>query len=86
MAREASYRLRRVHPGEPRWRPLGRLVPLPLGSARRDRAARAAHGLQLGEVVVEEDVSGCKKIAQRELGRLVEKIDRARAQASSSGR
>lgn len=34
-----------------------------------------AHGLKLGEIVVEEDVSGSKKIAQRELGRLVEKVE-----------
>src|SRR6266540_1084355 len=35
----------------------------------------AAHGLTLGEVVIEEDVSGSRKIAQRELGRLVEKVE-----------
>lgn len=34
-----------------------------------------AHGLTLGEVVVEEDVSGSKKVTQRELGRLVEKVE-----------
>lgn len=34
----------------------------------------AAHGLVLDEVVTEEDVSGAKKAAQRELGRLVQKV------------
>lgn len=35
----------------------------------------SAHGLRLGEIIVEEDVSGGKKASQRELGRLVEKIE-----------
>lgn len=38
-----------------------------------------AHGLKLGEIVTEEDVSGSKKASQRELGRLVEKIEEGRS-------
>jgi DNA invertase Pin-like site-specific DNA recombinase len=38
-----------------------------------------AHGLKLGEIVTEEDVSGSKKAAQRELGRLIEKIENGRS-------
>jgi site-specific DNA recombinase len=45
---------------------------------QRDSIKRQAQakGLELGELVDERDVSGGKAIAQRELGRLVEKIER----------
>jgi site-specific DNA recombinase len=35
----------------------------------------AANGLELGEVIVEEDVSGAKRAEQRELDRLVRKVE-----------
>src|SRR5262245_50796542 len=44
---------------------------------QRDTIERIAHakGVELGEVVEERDVSGGKKVRERELGRLVEKVE-----------
>ena len=36
----------------------------------------AAHGLELGEVVAERDVSGSRRVEDRELGRLIERVER----------
>jgi site-specific DNA recombinase len=49
---------------------------------QRDSITRQgkAKGLELGELVDERDVSGGKAIAQRELGRLVEKIERGESE------
>lgn len=45
---------------------------------QRDTIQRIAHakGLELGEVIEEMDVSGGKRIEDRELGRLVERVER----------
>lgn len=44
---------------------------------QRDAIERLAqrHGVEVGETVVELDVSGARRIADRELGRLVEKVE-----------
>jgi DNA invertase Pin-like site-specific DNA recombinase len=45
---------------------------------QRDTIKRIAHakGLELGEIIEEMDVSGSKRIEDRELGRLVERVER----------
>src|SRR4051794_14496341 len=35
----------------------------------------ADHGVEIGEIVKEEDVSGAKPLAERDLGRLVQKCE-----------
>jgi hypothetical protein len=45
----------------------------------------AMKGLELGDIVEELDVSGSRRVAERELGRLVDKVESGESEGSSSG-
>src|SRR5215211_3527051 len=54
---------------------------------QRETITRLAsiHGLTIGELVEELDISGSKPIEERELGRLVRKVERGASAGLSSG-